>query len=539
MGIIDWMIVALFLLGLTAIGFFFSRKNRNLEDYFVAGRSMPTWLVALAATGTSISAGTFVGSPELGFNTNITFIMSCVGAVIGGFFVALIVLPKLYRAQTITIYGYIGERFGDPSKRASSVMFLLGQLFTSGSRLFIAAIAVSVMAFGAIDFRFIMYSIIILGVISTIYTMAGGIKGLLYIDALQILLVVGTGVAALALVFSQLGMGLGEIVERLNAGMVKIPGQAAYAMAADGSMTGWEPGNKLQLMDPRFDITKPYNLAGALIAYAIFKFAQFSTDHEFVQRQLTCRSVKNAGVSLVYSQLMAIPIVFIFLSIGLLLYVKYTADPALGASSGFFTDARDVFPQFIRNGIPTGVRGIMIVGLLAAALSSFNSAINAMASSFVSDLYLPIRQARGKAVSTDAAQLGSSRKMAALMGLVLTGFAIVTAVMQQASGLNLVDFATGVMCFSYAGMLGVFITALYTRRGNTRSVIAALAAGLMVVLLLQPYILTPLSTALFGRPLFIAWPWWCPIGALVSTAICLSGRPEKRSLAASQSDTIG
>ena len=527
MSIIDWIIVAAFLIGLTAIGFFFSRKNRNIEDYFVAGRSMPTWLVALAATGTSISAGTFVGSPELGFNTNITFIMSCVGAVIGGFFVALLVLPKLYHANTITIYGYIGDRFGEPSKRASSVMFLLGQLFTSGSRLFIAAIAVSVMAFGTIDFRFIMYSIIILGVISTIYTMAGGIKGLLYIDALQILLVVGTGIAALVIVYWQLGLPFGEVVDKLHMGMVKMPAQPEYGMAADGTMTGWEPGNKLQLIDPRFDITKPYNLAGALIAYAIFKFAQFSTDHEFVQRQLTCKSVKNAGVSLVYSQLLAIPIVFVFLGIGLLLYVKYTVDPALGAESGFFSDARDVFPQFIKNCIPAGVRGLMIVGLLAAALSSFNSAINAMASSFVSDLVLPIKQSRGKSLSTDAAQLSSSRKMAALMGAVLTGFAIVTAVMQQASGLNLVDFATGVMCFSYAGMLGVFVTALYTRRGNTASVISALVIGLLVVLLLQPYILTPLSTAVFGKAIFISWPWWCPIGALVSTAVCLCGKPAK------------
>lgn len=524
MAFVDWLIVALFLGTLTTIGFVFSRKNRNIEEYFVAGRSMPTWLVALAATGTSISAGTFVGSPELGFNTNITFIMSCVGAVIGGIFVAWIVLPKLYNAKTITIYGYIGDRFGETAKRSTSVMFLLGQLFTSGSRLFIAAIAVSVITFGTIDFRFIMYSIIILGVISTVYTMAGGIKGLLYIDALQILLVVGTGVAALCMIFSQLDLGFGDIIGRLRDGMVKLPAQPEYAMAADGSMTGWGSGNKLQLVDPRFDITKPYNLAGALFAYAIFKFAQFSTDHEFVQRQLTCKSVRKAGVSLVYSQILAIPIVFVFLAIGLLLYVKYTSDPAMGSASGFFTDARDVFPQFIKNCIPAGVRGLMIVGLLAAALSSFNSAINAMASSFVTDLYLPVRKSRGKAVVSDADQMSSSKKMAALMGAVLTGFAIVTAVMQQASGLNLVDFATGVMCFAYAGMLGVFVVALYTRRGNTRSVIAALICGLVAVLLMQPYILTPLSTALFGKAVFIAWPWWCPIGGAISTLVCLSGK---------------
>jgi len=138
MTFIDWTIIAVFLIGLTLIGFLFSKSNRNLEDYFLGGRSMPTWLVAFAATGTSISAGTLVGSPELGFNTNLTYLMLCVGAILGGTLVALLVLPKLYNANTITIYGYLGDRFGDSAKNSSSVMFLVGQLFTSGSRLFIA-----------------------------------------------------------------------------------------------------------------------------------------------------------------------------------------------------------------------------------------------------------------------------------------------------------------------------------------------------------------------------------------------------------------
>lgn len=520
----DWIIIASFLVLLTSIGFIFSRKNRNIEDYFAAGRSMPGWLIALAATGTSISAGTFVGSPELGFNTNITFIMSCIGAVIGGMFVAWLVLPKLYNAKTITIYGYIGNRFGETAKRSTSIMFLLGQLFTSGSRLFIAAIAVSVICFGGINFQFIVYSIIILGIISTIYTMAGGIKGLIYIDSLQILLVIGTGVAALAILFCSMDLSIAEIIGRLRDGMVKLPQQDSYGISPDGSFQGWASGNKLMLVDPSFDFTRPYNLIGALFAYAIFKFAQFSTDHEFVQRQLACSSVKKAGRSLVASQIMAIPIVAIFLSIGLLLYVRYVSDPALGAESGFFTDARDVFPQYIKNCIPTGMRGLMIVGLLAAALSSFNSAINAMASSFVTDIWLPVQKKRGNDISGNAEQMSSSRKMSALMGLMLTAFAILTAVMQQSSGLNLVDFATGVMCFSYAGMLGVFITAMYTKRGNTASVIAALAAGLLTVLLMQPYIMNPLTEALLGHRVVIAWPWWAPIGGTVSTIVCLMGR---------------
>ncbi len=150
MAFIDWLIVGLFLAALVTIGYLFSHKNKNIEDYFVAGRSMPGWLVAIAATGTTISAGTFVGSPELGFNTNLTYVLNLLGSIFGGILVAALILPKLYNAKTITIYGFIGERFGEGSKQANSVMFLIGQLLTSGSRLFIAAIAISVIAFGSI-----------------------------------------------------------------------------------------------------------------------------------------------------------------------------------------------------------------------------------------------------------------------------------------------------------------------------------------------------------------------------------------------------
>ena len=521
MAVLDWIIVAGFLGILVTIGYLFSRKNKNIDDYFVAGRDMPGWIVALAATGTSISAGTFVGSPELGFNTNLTYVMNLIAAIIGGSIVAAFILPKLYNAKTITIYGFIGDRFGETSKRANSVMFLVGQLFTSGSRLFIAAIAVSVILFGSIHFQFMIWSIIILGAISTIYTMLGGIKGLLYIDAFQTLLIIFTGIVAFFIIYFALDMPLSEIWANLTTGgMVKDPGVAA-GMTAEGTLFGWSAGNKLVMFDPSLDPKLPYTIVGGVIGIAFFRVAQYTTDHEFVQRQLTAKDVKKAGTSLIYSQLICLPVVVLFISLGLLLFVLYRTNPefdALGAS--FFTDARDVFPQFIKNHIPMGVRGLMIVGLLAAALSSFNSAINAMASSFVSDLYLPIKKERGHAVEDNADQMTSSRKMVILMGAVLTGFAIVTAVMQQSSGLNLVDFATGIMCFAYAGMIGVFLTAIFTKRGNTKSVLASLIVGALIIIPLM------FQKQIFGQT-YIAWCWWCPIGGIISTIICLLGKPKK------------
>ena len=523
MTIIDWLIVALFLGTLMAIGYAFSRKNKDVEDYFVAGRSMPGWIVAIAATGTTISAGTFVGSPELGFNTDLTYVMNLIGSIFGGMLVAALIMPKLYKANTITIYGYIGDRFGDTSKRVNSAMFLLGQLFTSGSRLFIAAIAISVIVFGGIKFDFMVYSIILLGLVSTIYTMMGGIKGLLYIDTFQTLLLVGTGVVALIMVFCSIDMPFSELWAMLtDGGQTKMPGVDAGAVAADGSLVGWKEGSKLTMFDFSVNWASPYTVLGGMIGVAFFKVCQYTTDHEFVQRQLACNDVKQASRSLVWSQLMSLPIVLMFLLIGSLLYVKYKSEfLASGEASQFFHDARDIFPQYIKNHIPMGVRGLMITGLLAAALSSFNSAINAMASSFVTDLYLPIRAEMGKAVKGDADQLSSSRKMVFLMGMLLTGFAIVTAVMQEASGLNLVDFATGVMCFAYAGMIGVFLTAIFTKRGNTKSVIAAIVIGALIIIPLM------FQKQIFGGQ-YIAWTWWAPIGGTISTIVCMLGKPAQK-----------
>jgi Na+/proline symporter len=138
----------------------------------------------------------------------------------------------------------------------------------------------------------------------------------------------------------------------------------------------------------------------------------------------------------------------------------------------------------------------------------------------VADLYIPIRQQMGKQVGSDADQIASSRWIVILMGVALTAFAILTCVMQQSSGLNLVDFATGVMCFAYVGMLGVFLTAIFTKRGNSCSVIAALVAGMLIILPLM------FQKELFGHN-YIAWTWWCPIGAIVTTAICLLGKSNK------------
>lgn len=508
MKLLDWSIIVLFLGSMTAIGIYFSKQNKNIHDYFLAGRNMPSWLVALSVVGASISAGTFVGAPQLAYEGNLTYLMLSVGAVIGGILASIIFMPTLYKANTITIYGYLGHRFGQGAVTSSSIVFMLGILLMAGSRLFIAAIAVSVMIYNDIMLPNLIVSIVLLGIITTLYTMKGGIKGLIIIDAIQSLIVVFTGIVCIYFILKAIQVPIPEIIDRLR-----------HA----------PEGNKLLLFDTSLSLTKPYNLIGALIACTIFKFAQFGTDQEFVQRSLTCSSVKQASRSLIYSQLVSLPVVLIFMIIGFLLYIFYSCPDIMGANmtTESLNDSRQVFPQYIFAHLPSGLLGLTMIGLLSAALGSFNSAINAMTSSFVSDILLPIRNRKKKTISTES-EMKQSKIMVIVMGALLTFFAIVAALMQEAGGQTLVDFALGVMSFSYAGLLGVFLCAVFTKRGNVKSVIAALIIGALVVLALQPFIMPTWTNVIFGQVINLAWPWWIVVGGSMSFIVCALGTPYKK-----------
>lgn len=513
MALIDWIIIIVFLLVLTFIGFYFSKKNTDIHDYFLGGRKMPTLFVTFAAVGTSISAGTFIGAPQISFDENLTYIMLSVGGVIGGLLAASLILPTLYKANTITIYGFLEKRFGNSVTRMSSVFFLVGQLLTSGSRLFIASIAISVMLYNNILMENLIVSILILGLISTIYTVAGGIKGLIYIDTLQTVLILGSGIAAIVFLYNAIPSSFSDIFNSLS-----------NYVSAEGVRQ-----DKLQIFDTSSSLSHPRSLLSALIGCSIFKFAQYSTDQEFVQRQMTAKSAKKGAASLVYSTLVSLPIVLIFLIIGLLLFVYYQMPELMGGISyaGELTDSRQIFPQFIFDKIPAGLTGVMVIGLLAAALSSFNSSINGMSSSFVSDLYLPYRLKRNRK-SAEASQLKQSRLISILIGIALTGFAILTAYMQDAGGQSLIDFSLGIMSFSYAGLLGVFLCAIFTKRGSMKSAIFALVTGFIVVIFLQPQIMKLWTSFIFGEPVLISWPWWVGIGGLFSFIVCCIGKNKNR-----------
>jgi SSS family transporter len=493
---VDWLILAGYFVLIIGIGALASRGTNDEKGFFLGGRKMPAWAVAMSFAATTLSAATFIGGPAESFKTDLTLLSYEIAKVLGALVVAVLFLPPLYRAGSTTVYGYLGQQVGPGAAKAASAMFLLGRMLASGARLFIAGTAFSLILYGNLEQANLITAIILFGVVGTLYTAMGGIKAVIWTDTLQLIIVVGAVLAAMVLLLRAIPMPVGEIVEVLQA------------------------DKKTKLLDTSFDHTKGTTL-WAGIALTFFFAAAFGADQDMAQRLLTCKSLKQSIGSLLGATLIALPITVLFMVTGLLLYVFYTKPELMGAAAPaeLVTDHRQAYPRFLLDQLPIGVRGLAIAGLFAAAMSSLDSAMNAMASCAVSDLLNPLRKAAGKTGTSAELSPMVSRLIVVLMGALLTLAALGMVLIYDPEADTLIRFALGVMTFAYAGLMGVFLCVLLTGRGSTISVVAALVVG-MAVIAASRYV-----PAVAG--LGIAWPYWMVIGTAASFGACLLGKTRK------------
>lgn len=494
---VDWLIIAGYFVVIIVIGALASRGTGDDKGFFLGGRRMPAWAVAMSFAATALSAATFIGGPEYAYKKDLTLLVYEVGKVLGALLVCALLLPPIYRAGCSTVYGYLGQRVSPGASTAASVVFLIGRVLASGARLFIAGTAFSYLLYDQLDQSSLITAIIVFGTIGTLYTALGGIKAVIWTDTLQLVVVVGALLVSMFLLLGSIPLPMGEVFEVLQ---------------AEG---------KTKLVDTSMDLSRGDTLLAAL-ALTFFYAAAFGTDHDMAQRLLTCKTLKQSIGSLLGATLIALPITVLFLFTGLLLFVFYAQPDVMGeaAPAMAVTDGREVYPQYLLHELPIGLRGLAMAGLFAAAMSSLDSAINAMAGSAISDVIKPIR--RGFAATPDGATVESavaSRGMVLVMGVVLTCSAIVMTLMYDKESDALIPFALGVMTFAYAGLMGVFLCVILTGRGSTISVISALVVG-MAVIAASRY-----APVVKDWP--IAWPYWMVIGAGLSFAVCFVGRKRK------------
>jgi SSS family solute:Na+ symporter len=270
-------------------------------------------------------------------------------------------------------------------------------------------------------------------------------------------------------------------------------------------------------------MSKPFTLWSAIFGASFLNTAAFGVDQDLAQRFLISKSARRGAVSVIASQFIGLAVVALFLCIGLLLYVFYTPE-IVGRVHQLPDEKLSIYPWFLMNELPTGLKGLSIAGFFAVAQGSLDSAMNALASSIVADVYIPLRLRAGYTVKEAAA----SKLTVAGVGAVMCLFAVFCAWIYDPNARTLLDFVLGLMPFALSGMLGVFLTALLTKRGNSMTVIAALIVGALGVVLVQDGVMALWTPWVFGNVRHLAWPWWTPVGTIPAFLICMAGSPRKR-----------
>jgi len=513
-GRLDWGVVAAYLALMIFIGVYTARRRQDTADYFLAGRTLPTWAVSISIVATTLSAATFVGAPEQSYAGDLSYLSFYFGNVLAVLVICIVFIPPLYRAGTVTIYGYLGRRYGEGARIAVSTMFLAGRMLASGARLFIAAMPLCLLLYarrGQTSFvatnRQLVLAVCLIGLVGTFYTTLGGIRTVVWTDVIQFFIVVGAAALSIALLLHHIP---------------RSPGQILHILA--DPRTGPHGHSKVLVFHWSWDPNDPFTIWAAVLGNTFLTTASLGVDQDFAQRFLISKSPLKGALSIIYSQIVGMIVAGGFMVIGLLLYIFYRRPDVMGAAAPAYAPApQNAYPSFLLSELPTLLSGVAIAGFFAIAQGSMDSAINALASSAIADIYLPLRRKLGH--GKEPRQGSEVPKIAvALMGVAMVVFAIFCVVLYGGSERRtLIDFALGVMAFAYTGMLGVFLTALLTRRGNTASVIAALASGVITVALLQPPIIERWSRLLFAQTWHLASTWWMPIGTIVSFVVCVSG----------------
>jgi SSS family solute:Na+ symporter len=483
LSLADILVVAAYFLAMLALGVWVSRGQKSSSDYFLGARNLPAWSVLLSIVATETSAVTVVSTPGIGARGDLTFLQLPIGYLIGRLGVAWWLLPGYFRGDQDTAYARLEARFGAATRRTLSMVFLVTRFLGDGVRIFAGAIPLALLTGWSIP-----ASIVGMGVVTLAYTYVGGIKAVIWADVVQLAIYVTGGIVALFLAFD-------------------IAGGASAALAAASE------AGKLRVFDLTPSLTIPYTFLGGLLGGALLSAASHGTDHLIVQRLLATRSLADARRALVGSGVVVILQFLLFLLVGTAIWAAGRAPEGMAGDQ--------IFSRFVVDHFPTGLSGLVIAGILAAAMSTLSSSISALASSLTHDLYSswtgerdPVRLLRvGRVVS-----LG--------WGLALVLGALAFHALASGNDTPVVVLALSIASVTYGALLGAYILSGADQRIRGPDVIRGAIATLTVMLVTIFAARLVAAGFDFLAPLGrLAWPWYVPMGTAITIIVAwLSSR---------------
>ena len=522
---VDWVIVAIYLIWIVWGGVRLTKRTKELEGYFLGGRSLPWWAVGLSVMATQLSAITMVGTTGQGYASGMRFLQFYFALPIAMIVISVTLVPFFHNAKVYTAYEYLERRFDAKTRAFTSLLFLMSRSMSLGVVISAPAVVFSVIL--GLD---LTTTVLLIGAPAVIYTIFGGVQAVTWVDVKQMGLIVGGLIAAVVMLIA----GLPD--------EVSVPQALRIAGAA----------GRLQIFDFSFDLTNQYTFWSGTIA-ALFLFCSyFGTDQSQVQRYLATSSVDSARESLMISAYWKIPLQALVLLVGvfLFLFFLYTPSPMLfnnvheramrdgphaaeyralesrfegaaasrsaaarvmtrseaagdtrsfdTAKSEFqrqdaetrtvrteaidlvrratgdaaYSDVNYVFPTFITQHMPVGLPGLLVAAILAAAMSAIGGELSALSTATVIDFYRRFVRAE----ASDAHFLRVSRVATAFWGL----FASIVAVWAAELG-SLIEVVNRFGSFFYGSILGVFILAIGFPRATANGAFVGLVAGMAAV----------------------------------------------------------
>ncbi|WP_269789652.1 sodium:solute symporter [Stenotrophomonas sp. Iso1] len=461
---LDWAVIIVYLAAMLGIGawFYFQEKHGNTADFFVGGRSIPFWAAGISLYATNTSSISFIAIPAKAFETNWQYLTNNLIAVLGLMFVAIWIVPLLRRLDLMSVFSYLETRFHPAIRMLASGLCIVMQI---GSRmsviLFLPALAISTIT--GVD---VVWSIMLMGVFTIIYTTMGGMKAVIWTDFVQVFVMFGGALFA-----------IGFIIQQINGG---VPEFLATAMAE----------NKTQLFDFSFDLTKA-TIWGFIFLVVFDVVLTFPKDQVLMQRVLSTKSDKEAGRSIWTFAAMMIPGGFVFYGIGTALWVYYKNNPER-LNPLLPIDA--TFPLFIAAELPAGVTGLIIAGIFAAAMSTLSSIINSVSTLASVDFYEKLNK---------KASPKQSVRFAEWIGVVVGFIAIGIALLMSRYDIHsLFDVSIELAGLLGGGFAGAYTLGMFTRRANWQGVAIGVAGSIVITTvcwsmsLVHPYFYLAISILL-------------------------------------------
>ncbi len=459
---LDFLIIGLYLTGITLFGLRFRKRQRTLRDYFLADRNIPWWAIALSIVAAETSTLTIISIPGLAYDTNLTFLQVVLGYLVGRVVISFVLLPHYFRGDLFTAYELIERRFGRELRSLTAGLFLLTRAAAEGVRVYAVAIVVAI-ALGTGEIA----SIAIITVLTLIYTFEGGLAAVIWTDVVQTVIYVGGTI-----------VGVFTILHLVPGGWGAVQNVAVRA-------------GKLQVFDFAPDFWRPYTFWAGLLGGAFLTTASHGTDQLIVQRLLAARSQRQSVAALLASGVAVLFQFALFLMVGVMLFAYYRVP------SASFGKADRIYPTFIVNQMPHGISGLLIAAILAAAMSNLSAALNSLSSTSIIDFYL-----RRHAGMDERNRVKASRIATFMWAVIL--FALALLSLHRVG--RVIEVGLQIASVAYGALLGVFLLGVLTRRANQNGAMVGMLCGFLVELYIW------LGTR-------VPWTWYVAIGTVVTFTV--------------------